>query len=307
MDYSDFDYKTACKEYSMKKLEFILFKSRCKCTMTVINECGKKYGPDDLLSFLILGTVSLGFYIFMTLYFIVDGLFYLLSHKEKDKTIARYSEIKWDKHYIDKVTGNDDGYTTLGDIQRLADITEEIEEKIIEKCQQENHVEDIYKDKNAGEIIKDCKENAKRELKMALQMDDDDFKKYFYSGRAYCCIGNYKEAVENLEIACKTDNNDAWSFYWCGKAYYELKDYKNAIKKLERACKLDNNEHEFFYECGRVYYENENYIKAIEKLEKACELDDSDYNCFHLCGEVYLRLGENEKAFEKFDKNIKSE
>lgn len=270
MDYSNFDYKKTCKEYSMKKLELILFKSRCKSTTAVINECRKKYGPDDLLSFLFLETVSLGFYIFMTLYFLIDGLFYLLSHKEKDKTIARYSEIKWDKHYIDKVTGSDDGYTTLGDIQRLADITEEIEEKIIDKYPQENQVEDIYEDNNVGDIIKDCEETAKRELKMALQIDNDDFKKYFYSGRAYCCIGNYKEAIENLEIACKLKDNDSNNFYWCGRAY------------------LDNG----------------NYKKAIEKLERACELNDSDADNFHWCGEAYLRIGEKKKAFEKFDRNV---
>lgn len=301
MDYSDFDYKTACKILSMRELEILLFKSRCSRILTLIKTAWKNARPKNPFSFVVVGIIAVFYMSFSFLYAFFDKIFYLLTHKEKDKSVVRYSEIKWDKSSAGQTTGEDDGDITTDDVR------EKTEEKTVEECPQENHAEDICENNNVGEIIKEHKENAEKELKMALQIDNDDFKKYFFCGRAQCCIGDYKEAVENMEIACELNNNDAWSFYWCGSAYYELKNYKKTIEKLERACELDNNEYDFFYLCGKVYYENENYIKAIEKLERACEMDNSDFSCFHWCGEAYLRIGDNEKAFEKFDRNIKSE
>ena len=303
MDYSDFDYVKALDLYDTKELEIMLFKSRMSYTCAVAKELWKKQKVKDLIFGIIMAGIVSSFFIVSFFYALINGLVYYLTHRNNKTFTFRYKGIKWSQKDINQILYND-GYTTLGDISEVAKCAEIAEEKIIEECPQKNPVEDIYEDKNAEEIIKDHEENAQRELKMALQMDNDDFKKYLYCGRAYCCIGNYKEAIENLETACKMNNNDAWSFCWCGKAYYELKDYKSAIKKLERACELDNNQHEFFYECGKAYYELKDYNNAIKKLERACELDDSDFWCFHLCGEVYLKIGENEKAFEKFDRNV---
>ena len=129
MDYSDFDYKKACKTLSMKELEILLFKSRCSMIFTSITERYKKDCPRDLISYIVVGFVGLFYISLSVIYAFFNGICYLLTHKEEDKSVIRYSEIRWDK----KKVCDDDGYTTLADMERMEAILDEIREKIIEE------------------------------------------------------------------------------------------------------------------------------------------------------------------------------
>jgi len=302
LDYSKFDYKKACAELTVRELETILFKSRMIGVTKIITGCWKKYKPDDLIFitlFILYGSVV---FLYSLLYATFEYLFYSIFRKNSKKDILRYSEIKWSQNHVKNIL-NDNEYTTFADIQKLWDIKEEIEEKIIEKHNQKKQVEHTYEEKNTEDIVKELEKEAKEKLTKSRQENDND---YLRACEDFI-NGEYEKAIKKLEKACQTDANYPWSFYWCGCSYYYNGDYEKAIEKFERACELDNNEHDILYHCGQAYYKIGNYRKAIEKLERACELDDRDFSCFHLCGDAYYQIGEYEKAFEKYDKNLESE
>jgi len=299
MDYSNFDYKEACKKYSSLELEILLFKSRLAFSVQFVQKAQKNYGSCDIFSLIVLA----GYFINRLIFYVFDCLIYLAKHKNSEIDVSRYSKIVWKPSKIDSIINNDTGYTTFEEINTLKEEVEEIKEKIVEECRQENCAEDISDNKPIEDIVKELVEEAKEELRKSRRENDNDY----LSACEYYINGDYEKAIEKLERTCQTDDSYSWGFYWCGSSYYEIKDYEKAIEKLEKACELNNNEHDFLYKCGQAYFEIGEYKKAAEKLERACELNDSDFRCFHLCGDAYYQIGEYEKAFEKYDKNMQTE
>ena len=334
MDYLNFDYKKACSELTVRELETLLFKSRMIGVTKIITGCWKKYKPDDLIFitlFILYGSVV---FLYSLLYATFEYLFYSIFRKNSKKDILRYSEIKWSQNHVKNIL-NDNEYTTFADIQKLWDIKEEIEEKIIEERKQKKQVEHTYEEKIVANIVKENEEQAEKnsdnihqqniidaqnlctcgfeyfknedyakaieELEKSCNLNDSNASSFYWCGRAYYEIGNNKKAIKKLERACELRDNDPWGYYWCGKAYHAIKDYKRAIKKLEIACELGDNDYEIFYECGYIYYYSKKYKKAAEKFEKACELNKDDYNNFYWCGDAYLHNGEYKKAVEKLE------
>lgn len=133
MDYSNFDIKAACKKYSMIELELMLFRSRCQKYLKFSFELWKRDKLFDPLYLVVIGTVSLFYFLCIFFYSIFDSLRYLLTHKRNEKSVARYSEIKWDPKRIEQRIRDGNDYTSIEDIERIEMIIDDIREKIIEE------------------------------------------------------------------------------------------------------------------------------------------------------------------------------
>ncbi|MCR5260602.1 MAG: hypothetical protein K6C94_02070 [Candidatus Gastranaerophilales bacterium] len=154
MDYENFDYKEACSKYSMKELEVILFKSRCSQALAHANAMIKR-NADGLVLSLIIGILALSYFLIVFIYFIYDGISYILTHDEDYIHIPRYFEVKWSKAEFQK----DNSYTTLGDINRIADYIDVMKQEVIENKKMfdddDNSDDTDYTDKEtAREILK---------------------------------------------------------------------------------------------------------------------------------------------------------
>lgn len=156
MDYENFDYKEACSKYSMKELEAILFKSRCSYALTYAKTSMNKH-VDDLISFVVVGILMLGYIIFVFFYSLFDRISYLLTHDEDYINIPRYFEVKWSQ--AEFLKDEENSYTTLGDIKKIADFAEVMKQEVIEGKKMfgddDNYDDTDYTDKKtATEVLK---------------------------------------------------------------------------------------------------------------------------------------------------------
>ncbi len=92
--------------------------------------------------------------------------------------------------------------------------------------------------------------------------------------------GNYSGAIRTLEAVAVSSPQDARLYFWMGRSYYELRDYKDASGQLERAVRLDSNNSEYHDWLGRAYGEDADHShsfwlarKSREQFEEAVRLD----------------------------------
>jgi tetratricopeptide (TPR) repeat protein len=91
--------------------------------------------------------------------------------------------------------------------------------------------------------------------------------------------GNYAAAITTLESAAASSPQDARLYFWMGRSYFELRDFKDASGQLERAVRLDANNSAYHDWLGRAYGEDANHShsfwlarKSREQLEEAVRL-----------------------------------
>ena len=127
MDYSNFDYKKACSELTVRELEALLFKCRMLGVIKIITGSWKKYKPSGIVFitlFILYGSVV---FLYSLLYATFEFLFYSIFRKNSQKDILRYSDIKWSQNHVNNIL-NDNEYTTFADIERVYELAGTVKE-----------------------------------------------------------------------------------------------------------------------------------------------------------------------------------
>ena len=65
--------------------------------------------------------------------------------------------------------------------------------------------------------------------------------------------GNYRQAADALQGAITQDLRNASLYYWLGRCYFEVRDFKRSISTWERAVELDSARSDYHDWLGRAY------------------------------------------------------
>ncbi|MFM7408567.1 MAG: tetratricopeptide repeat protein, partial [Cuspidothrix sp.] len=87
---------------------------------------------------------------------------------------------------------------------------------------------------------------------------------YFFRGKAYLQLKDYKQAIDDYNQAIQLDPKNAFYYGSRGDVYVQLKDYKQAIDDYNQAIKLDPKNAFYYGRQGDVYVQLKDYKQAID-------------------------------------------
>ncbi|HEV2388875.1 MAG TPA: tetratricopeptide repeat protein [Candidatus Acidoferrales bacterium] len=95
--------------------------------------------------------------------------------------------------------------------------------------------------------------------------------------------GRFSEAINTLLDAARTTPDDAAVYFWLGRCYFELRNYRDATAQNEHAVKLAPNNSQFLLWLARAYgRQAENHhsfwlaIRSRNALEEAIQADPNN-------------------------------
>jgi tetratricopeptide (TPR) repeat protein len=140
-------------------------------------------------------------------------------------------------------------------------------------------------------------------LHEAIRLDPQE-SYFFWRGRIYQDLGDYRSAIDDFTRAIKLNPNDAYNFQSRGINYAFEKDYVSAIEDYTSALELmpDNDRH--LYLRAQAYFEWGKYEDAIEDYTAAIEQNPSHKNYYEIRGFAYHRLERYEEALDDFHKCV---
>ncbi|MFZ0738092.1 MAG: tetratricopeptide repeat protein [Candidatus Acidiferrales bacterium] len=86
--------------------------------------------------------------------------------------------------------------------------------------------------------------------------------------------GNYNAAINALNNAVAQNAGNAEAYYWLGRCYYELKDYKSAAAQAEKSTQLDPKNSNYHHWLGTIYggeADRERSFSLARKVKKEYE------------------------------------
>ena len=104
----------------------------------------------------------------------------------------------------------------------------------------------------------------------------DDWKGFYYLGRAYCEVGEYEVAIAKFSTSIELDSQNASSFNDRGVAWSEAEDYKSAISDYDRAIEMNPDYADAQFNRGIAYYWSGDSKMAKADLEKYLEFDQDN-------------------------------
>jgi len=128
-------------------------------------------------------------------------------------------------------------------------------------------------------------ENAIKDFNYALHLVDGENSNvssiYYSLGKSYWHIGKFEESIKNLDIAIDLNPNDDRYFFYRGASYQELNRYEDSIENFDNAIDLNPNDDRYFFYKGLSLYfldENENAIQAFDaSIEILSDVGDYFY------------------------------
>ncbi len=140
---------------------------------------------------------------------------------------------------------------------------------------------DLIKDKQYSE--------ASDELsKIRSNLNKDEiYLYYYYKGKIYFQLKDFKSAAENFHHGIKLKPNRAFPYNDLGLAYLHLKKNKKAITYLLKAIKIDKSFAIAYYHLGNVYLKLKQNKKAIKSYKSAIQLEKDKL----ILSSIYLGLG----------------
>ena len=165
----------------------------------------------------------------------------------------------------------------------------EIEEKIKKLLEENNYIE----------ILKKCND--------LLQINEKDSKAYFYKGKTYYNLGEYKKSIEsyNKAIEFTPEQFNVYNYNNRGLSKAGLKQYKEAIKDYNKAIKFNKESSIAYNNRGVSKYYLKQYKKSISDYNKAIMLDKNYSIAYSNRGKSkYYIAFNNEDKFEYYKKAI---
>jgi tetratricopeptide (TPR) repeat protein len=150
-------------------------------------------------------------------------------------------------------------------------------------------VEELYKSKNFGELVK-------YESKSAGLAG----KQLYMIGYAFAQLDKNEKAVEFYDKAIKMGFYDAIVHYQKAESLRYLKKYEDAMKEVDLAISQQPGNQEFVNKKGIIYYYQGQLDKALQLFIKAKQLSKTYSEPFFWIAQVYHEKGEYDKALKAF-------
>lgn len=113
---------------------------------------------------------------------------------------------------------------------------------------------------------------ALQEFAKAIELDPDNYRAYFWRGRAYIKVNRLKEARVDFQmvIKLKPDNTEAYNNL--GWLHMQRAEYDESIHYLSKSLELKPNDGWTYYTRGRCYYQKGDLQKALKDSKTSCSL-----------------------------------
>ncbi len=116
---------------------------------------------------------------------------------------------------------------------------------------------------------------------------------YYYRGKAYAHLGQYKIAFDNYIKAMRIQKHQSlWNA--CANIQYKLKNYQGALEYYNRAIAMNPKECSYYINKGDTLRKLGNYNQALEAYKHALALKRDCAETYQSRGSLYLET----KAYE---------
>lgn len=113
---------------------------------------------------------------------------------------------------------------------------------------------------------------ALHEFDKVIELDPNNYRAYFWRGRAYIKVERYNEATVDFEMVIKLKPDYAEAYDNLGWLYMQLDDYNESIKYLSKSLELKPNDGWTYYTRGRCYFQKGDLQKALKDTKTSCSL-----------------------------------
>ena len=110
------------------------------------------------------------------------------------------------------------------------------------------------------------------EYDKAIQIDQDNFKAYFWRGRTYIRIERYEDAIADFKMVVNLKPDYIPAYDNLGWLYSRREEYDESIIYLTKSLELEPRNGWAYYYRGRNFFLKGDLVKALNDEEKACEL-----------------------------------
>ena len=118
---------------------------------------------------------------------------------------------------------------------------------------------------------------------------------------------NYDSAIAILTSYTEENPEDWKGFYYLGKAYYEIGEYETAIYNFTSSIELDSSNASVFFDRGVTWSETEDEENAIADYDKTVQLNPDYPDVYFYRALEKAALGEIQNAIDDYDNAIKAD
>lgn len=222
----------------------------------------------------------------------------LLLKQEADKKLGRSLDVYEDMKQLTRIRPNElkpylNAITALYDTGNYKEMLEVYKELQINDIAQTAKIL-LYKVKIIYKAYRVTKENAAESLKILekikglydenlklCDLDDEDVKYiYYYTAKAYYCLGDYDKSLEGFDKIIQEEPAMLAPYFDRAKIEVKLGKMENALADLKRVEAEFIDDGDFNYYLSRCNYALSNYNDAIYYMNRAITLG-ADYEDMH--------------------------
>src|SRR5574344_315966 len=139
------------------------------------------------------------------------------------------------------------------------------------------------------------------------KIGDTNSDNYNALGEKYLRDQDYTNAKKNFKLSLKYDWNNYYTYNNLGLLYWDLKDYKKAESAFKHAIYFKRDFSIAYDNLAQLYIEQNNYPLAHKVILKALSETDKDFISFYLCGLSNKKMNHYTDAAEDFNHAINVE
>ena len=121
---------------------------------------------------------------------------------------------------------------------------------------------------------------------------DKKLKRHFTAGRKFYNKRMYNRALQEFDLAVKIDPNNFRAFYWRGRVYLKMGHYNRATADFKMVVKLKPHYARPYHNLGWLYYQKGKYEESIQYLNKAIELEPNNGWAYYTRGRSHFKKGD---------------
>ena len=137
---------------------------------------------------------------------------------------------------------------------------------------------------------------------IALDLDKNSNRAYFYRGNAKNASGDHTGAISDYTKAIQLKPDFIVAYYNRGNTKIALKDYTGAISDFTKAIQLEPNDPDSYYNRGNAKIALKDYTGAISDYTKAIQLKPNDKSAYKNRGIAKEMINDSQGACSDYRK-----
>jgi TolB-like protein/AraC-like DNA-binding protein/Tfp pilus assembly protein PilF len=147
-------------------------------------------------------------------------------------------------------------------------------------------------------------EEAERQVRLALELDNNLAEAYAIWGEILCIKWKWDEAEEKFGNAIRLNYNCPAAHQYYAGLLRILRHNDEARSEINLATQLNPTNPLIYLQSARLYWNEGKSREALDECKKVIELDSAFYSVYWTYFNIYLRLGEHLKAYESLQKAL---